>query len=41
MSKTGLIWQFKPFKLNRRYNWRWQKKQERGVKSGKPSAEKG
>lgn len=41
MGKPRMIGQFKPFKANRRYNWRWQKKQERGVKSGKPGAEKG
>lgn len=27
MSKPRLIGQFKPFKANRRYNWRWQKRQ--------------
>lgn len=28
MGKPRMIGQFKPFKANRRYNWRWQKKQE-------------
>lgn len=28
MGKPKMIGQFKPFKANRRYNWRWQKKQE-------------
>lgn len=41
MGKPRMIGQFKPFKANRRYNWRWQKKQERGAKNGKPGAEKG
>lgn len=29
MGKPRIIGQFKPFKANRRYNWRWQKKKER------------
>ena len=29
VGKPRMIGQFKPFKANRRYNWRWQKKQER------------
>ena len=28
VGKPRMIGQFKPFKANRRYNWRWQKKQE-------------
>lgn len=27
MGKPRLIGQFKPFRPNRRYNWRWQKRQ--------------